>query len=104
MWLVKANTVIRINAPFGKINGPRTVNSGDCSLTDTAPWKPYTTKSDKIYEKEDVYDFVRVHNDVCGDVPSWIRHNIELSKGRDVVIHCDGKYAMVRRDQIEYLD
>ena len=104
MWLIKAGTTIRINAPHGKVNGPSTVISGSHSLTDTAPWKPHTTKEDRLYDKEEVIDAVRLHNDVCGDIPFWIRHNIELSRYRDVVIQRDGKYAMVRRDQIEYLD
>lgn len=106
MWMIKAGTSILIDAPFGKVGGPRSVPSSDgkSTLTDTASWKGYVTTEDRIYEKEDVYDVVRITNDVCGDVPHWIRHNIELSKGAEVIVHCKGKWARVKRANIEYMD
>lgn len=97
MWLVPAQTVIQVYAPFGKIGGPQTVGE----YTDSAPWKPYTTKEDKVYQKEQVWDYVTAHNN-RDDMPHWAYHNIvEHNK---VVICLNGYYAMCDREQIKYLD
>lgn len=105
MWLVKAGTTIRVCAPFGRVGGASTTLStdGKTSFTDTAPWKPYITKEDKLYDTEQVWDAVAVMNE-REDVPFWAKHNIELSNYTDVVIQCQGKYALVKRADIVYLD
>jgi hypothetical protein len=107
MWMIKAGTTILIDAPFGKIGGPRSVPSSDglSSVTDTAPWKAYVTPEDRFYEKEQVWDTVRVHNNQhTEDIPYWISHNIELLRGAEVIVQCKGKWARVKRSDIEYLD
>jgi hypothetical protein len=88
MFLVKAGTVIQIEAPKSQTHWH------------TSGWVPYTTKEDKLYDKEEVWDLVSVHND-CGDVPPWAERNILDGY---VVIKRAGKYAMVRPANIQYLD
>lgn len=116
MWMIKANTTILIDAPFGRVGGPRTVPSSDGthSLTDTAPWKAYITKEDRIYEKEQVYDYVRVHNgyNLGGEsIPAWIAQTVlgaESGHGGDgkryVVVSNKGQWAKVNISDIQYLD
>lgn len=106
MWLIKAGTTILINAPFGKVGASSSSQSSDGKWVyiDTAPWKGYTTSEDRIYEKEEVYDIVRVMNDAGDTVPNWIRHNLELAKGAEVIVTCKGKWARVKRSDIQYLD
>ena len=103
MWEIKAGTAILVCAPFGKVGGKATVVSNGFEYTDTQPWKPYTTKEDKIYDKEDVWDIVAVMNN-REDVPMWAKHNIELSNSTEVIVRCNGKYARVNRNDITYLD
>jgi hypothetical protein len=89
MFLVKAGTVIQVTAPK--------------SLThfNWGSWIPYTTKQDRIYDKEDVWDVVAVMQD-RGDIPPWAVHNIlELGK---VIIRAQGKHALVNPSDIQYLD
>ena len=87
MFEIKAGTVIQLNR-----------NPSDAHHF-TTMWFPYTTKEDKIYEKEEVYDFIRVNND---SVPFWI-HNCVMEHGK-VVIARAGKFALVNPADIEYLD
>lgn len=97
MWLIKAGTTISVYAPFGKLGGPSSADG----FIDTQPWKPYTTREDKIYDKHEVWDRVAVAND-RDDVPQWARKNI-VEFGY-VVIHRNGQYAQCRPEQIQYLD
>lgn len=89
MFLVKAGTVIQIQAPKSMTH----FNWGG--------WIPYTTKEAKLYDKEEVWDIVAVMQD-RGDVPPWAERNI--TEHNKVVIQRDGKYAMVRTNDIEFLD
>jgi len=101
MFRILAGTMILIQAPHGKFMGPQTVVSGHWSLTDTAPWKPYVTKEDKLYDKHEVWDAIGVHNE-RDDIPNWARHNIlEHNK---VILNVDGKYAMCNPVDIDFLD
>lgn len=89
MFLVKSGTVIQVQTPK--------------SMThfSWSGWMPYETKEDKIYDKEEVWDDITVHNGHV-DVPEWARrHIMEFNK---VVIRRSGKYALVHRLHIEYLD
>src|SRR5690554_5660299 len=96
MYSLKANTVIRVYAPFNKVNGP--ADSG--AYFDTAPWKLYTTKEDQYLEKHEVIDIVAVHNKRDDTNQTWIRENVldgwvvlkrENSKGEIV-------YALIKHD------
>lgn len=89
MFLVKEGTTILIQAP-------KSTNHFNWF-----PWRPYTTKQDKFYDKHEVWDSVTVYND-RGDVPEWARHNI-ITCGK-VVIQRDGKFALVNARDIEFLD
>ena len=89
MFLVKAGTVIQIEVPASEF------------FWHSTGWRPYTTKEDKLYDKEEVWDMVAVLND-RGDVPPWAERNI--TEHGYVVIKRDGKYAMVRPANIQYLD
>ena len=89
MFLVKAGTVIQIEAPKSMTH----FNWGG--------WIAYTTKEDKLYDKEEVWDVIAVMQD-RGDVPPWAERNI-LEHGKTVLKRA-GKYAMVPAKQIEYLD
>jgi hypothetical protein len=89
MFLVKAGTVIQVQAPKSTTHW------------NTVGWVPYTTKEDKLYDTHEVWDAVAVHND-REDVPMWARCNI--TDFGNVVIQRDGKFAMVKPAQIEYLD
>ena len=90
MFLVKAGTVIQVQAPTS-------VNHFNWG----GNWVPYETKEDKIYDKEEVWDKVAVYND-REDVPEWARRNItEFNK---VIIRRNGKHALVNYKDIEYLD
>lgn len=97
MFLVKAGTVIQIHAPFGKFGH----TNGAGGYFDTAPWKPYTTKKDKLYDKHEVWDAVAVYNE-REDVPEWARRNI-VEHGKTVIRH-RGHYALVPRNSIQFLD
>lgn len=89
MFLVKAGTVIQIEYPKSQ------------TRFTWCNWRPYTTKEDKLYDKEEVWDMVAVLND-HGDVPPWAERNI--TEHGYVVIKRAGKYAMVRPANIQYLD
>jgi hypothetical protein len=89
MFLVKAGTVIQIEVS----KELRSFNWGG--------WKPYMTKEDKIYDKDEVWDMVAVANE-RDDVPDWARRNI--TEHGYTVIKRAGKYAMVPAVKIEYLD
>ena len=89
MFLVKANTDITVQVP------------ADQRIWHVSGWMAYTTFEDRIYENEDVWDRVTVLNGNV-DVPEWARRNImDFDK---VVIHNNGRYAMVPTGQITYLD
>jgi len=90
MFLVKAGTVIQIQAP-----------KRSWTHFNWVSWIPYRTKEDKIYDKEEVWDMVGVHND-REDIPDWARRNI--TEHGYTVIRRNNKYAMVPRAQVEYLD
>lgn len=77
MWKIKAGSQIKVFAPFGRVGGKSTVIENGVQLTDTLPWKAYTTKEDRLYDKEQVWDRVAVHNQ-RSDVPAWVKHNLEL--------------------------
>lgn len=87
MFLVKAGTVIQVEAPKSKShhywNG----------------WIPYTTKEDRLYDKEDVWDIIAAQ--VRG-IPEWAVRNI--TEHHKVVIQAAGKYALVNPKDITYLD
>ncbi len=101
MFLVKAGTVIQIFAPFGKFGSKNTAVKDGFTLTDTAPWKPYTTKEDKLYDKHEVWDAVAVYNG-REDIPEWARRNI-VEHGKTVIRR--GKhFALVPRDAIKFLN
>ena len=89
MFLVKAGAVIQIEIPKSKTH------------FSWVNWKPYTTKEDKLYDKEEVWDRVAVHNG-RDDVPAWAERNI-TEHGYNVIKRA-GKYAMVRPADIQYLD
>ena len=93
MFLVKAGTVIQIEKPKAPARS---------SCWDTAPWRPYTTKVDQLYDKEEVWDAVNVYNDDAGEIPEWARRNIREHKY--TILMRDGKYAMVPAGKIEYID
>ena len=89
MFLVKAGTVIQIEAP-----------KTAASHFNWVGWRPYTTKEDKLYDTDEVWDVVAVMN--AREIPEWaIRNIVDFGK---VVIKRDGKYAMVKPSQIEFLD
>ena len=88
MFLIKAGTVIQVQVPK------------DRQWYHTSGWMAYTTKEDKIYEKEEVFDLIALKNG--RQMPTWIVHNIEHFNR--IVIQRDGKFAMVFPSQIEYLD
>ena len=89
MFLVKAGTVIQVEIP-----------KSTSTYFNWNQWRPYTTKEDKLYGKEEVWDAVAVFNE-RDDVPEWARRNI--SEHGYTVIKRDGKYAMVRPKEIEFL-
>ena len=88
MFLVKAGTVIQIQAP-------KTANHWN-----TVGWIPYTTKEDRLYDTDDVWDAVAVHNG-RDDIPMWAIRNI--TEHGNTVIRRAGKYAMVRPNAMEYI-
>ena len=90
MFLIKAGTVILIDKP---LKGP--------GIFDWAPWKAYTTKEDKIYSKEEVWDAVAVANE-RDDIPAWAMRNVK-EHGK-VVIQRAGKFAMAKASDVVYLD
>lgn len=89
MFLVNANTVIQVEVPKSK------------RYFYTVNWRPYTTKEDKIYEKHEVIDAIRLMND-HEHFPDWIRRNI-VEFGYVILVR-DGKYAMVNPQDAIYLD
>lgn len=90
MFLVKAGTVLQIEA-----------SKNEGVWFDWSTWRPYTTKEDKVYDKEEVWDSIAVYND-RGDIPEWAQRNItEFNK---VIVKRSGKYAMVNCKDIEFLD
>ena len=89
MFLVKAGTVIQIEYPKSQ------------TRFTWCNWRPYTTKEDKLYDKEEVWDKVAVLNE-RGDVPAWAERNI-MEHGYTVLMRA-GKLAMVPAGKIEFLD
>lgn len=90
MFLVKAGTVILVYKPITGLEA-----------FDWAPWKPYTTKEDRVYDKEAVWDAVAVANE-RDDIPAWAVRNVkEFGK---TVIQCNGKFALVKASDVAYLD
>jgi len=90
MFLIKAGTAIKIQAPKSMTH----FNWG-------SEWISYTTKEDKLYDKEEVWDAVGVHNG-REDIPAWAERNI--TEHGYTVIKRDDKYAMVPRSKMYYLD
>ena len=88
MFLVKAGTVIQVSPPKST------------SHFNTVGWVPYTTKEDRLYDKEDVWDRVALHNG--REVPMWAERNI--TEHNKVVIQSKGRYALVKPCDIEYMD
>ena len=102
MFKIKAGTKIQVFMPFGSIkNTKSTVVKDGVAYTDTAPWKGYTTKEDKIYDKHEVIDYVAYHNG-RGDIPEWAAFN--LTHFNKTIVVRNGKYAMLDPTDIEYLD
>ena len=95
MFLVKKGTQIKVFAPFGKIS------SKFDYAGDPFPWKPYVTKEDKLYDKEEVWDLIGAING-RDDIPQWALDNI-THFGKTVVVR-EGKFAQVNPKDIEYLD
>lgn len=94
MFLLKAGTEI-------KINNPKVDTTG-------VAWLSYTTKEDKIYEKDEVFDLVRLMNgdrqEMLTDhnpVPYWMRGIIFNG---NALLKRDGRYAIVKSNELEYLD
>lgn len=88
MFLVNAGTAIQIQAPKS--------NTHFC----WSSWIPYTTKEDKIYDKEEVWDIYTINNG--RDLPLWAHRTItEFNK---VIIQRNGKFALVNPKDIQYLD
>lgn len=89
MFLVKAGSVIQVEVP--KSQG---------EYFNWVTGRPYITKEDKIYDKEEVWDIYTINNG--RDLPLWAHRNItEFNK---VIIHRDGKFALVNPKDIQYLD
>ena len=111
MWKIKAGTTIQVFMPFGKVGkdwkdcqhyNPQT----QTHYHDTAPWKGYVTKEDKIYDKCNVWDAVAVMNN-RDDVPEWAKRTV-MEKHKYVIWETNSKgqivYAHVNPRDIEYLD
>lgn len=86
MFLVKANTVIQVPVATSSLSLVR--------------WRPYTTSEDKLYDKEQVWDAVAVHNG--RDIPAWAVQNI--TEHGNVVLRIGTKFAMCKPSQLESLD
>jgi hypothetical protein len=93
MFLVKAGTVIQIEKPKAPARS---------SCWDTAPWRPYRTTEDKLYDKHEVWDAVSVYNDDAGEIPEWARRNVR--EHGYTILKRAGKYAMVPSKQVTFLD
>jgi hypothetical protein len=89
MFLVKANTVIQIQVPKSETH------------FNWLPWRPYTTKEDKFYDKSEVWDMVAVYNG-REDVPEWAWRNI-TEHGVTVIVR-SGKYALVKNKDVVFVD
>lgn len=89
MFLVKADTTISVQRPAKD------------GWFYTTSWMPYQTKEDKIYDKHEVFDLIRVTN-AYETIPDWIRINV-LEHGM-IVLSRDGKYALVSPWNVTYLD
>lgn len=89
MFLVKADTTISVQRPAKD------------GWFYTTSWMPYQTKEDKIYDKHEVFDLIRVTNEY-ETIPDWIRINV-LEYGM-IVLSRDGKYALVSPWNVTYLD
>ena len=89
MFRVKAGTLIEINA----------LKTPDW---DWGPkWIPYVTTETKLYDTHEVINLVSVYNN-NEDVKPWMRRNVlEHNK---VVLMRDGRFALVKRTDIEFLD
>lgn len=87
MFRVKANTSIQVPVP------------PSVKWYRWGSWMPHTTKEDRFYDKHEVFDAVALQNG--REMPLWIAHNIRQGY---VVLERDGKYAMLRPNQIKFLD
>jgi len=88
MFLVKAGSVIQVQVP----------NSQE--YFHWSAWRPYTTKEDKIYDKEEVWDIYSINNG--RDLPLWA--HLHITEFNKVIIQRDGKFALVNPKDIQYLD
>lgn len=105
MFKLSAGTQIQVFAPFGEAGAILSAHTqGDISYVDTAPWKPYTTKEDKLYDKEQVWDAVALHNP-HRNIPTWARFNIE--KGYSILKEVKNSkvfFALVNPLDLQYLN
>lgn len=99
MFELKAGTVIQIYAPFNVPNGANGKTENGMYFFDHAPWKAHTAKNTTLYDKEDVYDAVALHNG--REMPMWIERNVRLGK---TVLRNGKYYAMVNPRDLAYLD
>jgi hypothetical protein len=101
MFLIKAGTKIKVNAPNGVLYSKLPENQKQSALDNLASWKPYTTQKDKLYDNDQVWDAVAVFNK-RDDVPVWaVKNIIEFAC---VIVNCEGNYAMVDMTKMEYID
>lgn len=110
MFRLPAATPILVYAPFGTVSStakpaPAHAVEGSTWFYDTAPWRSFATKADRIYDKHEVFDFVALHNRP-ETVPLWM-HNM-IRAGEAIIQRNNGKshsvFARVRREFLEYLD
>jgi hypothetical protein len=88
MFLVKAGTSIQVQSKKSETH------------FNWVGWVPYVTKEDRLYESEDVWDAVALHNG--REFPAWAARNI--TEHGQVIIQAAGRFAMVKRTNIIYMD
>lgn len=110
MFLLPKATPILVYAPFGTVStskkpAPAYSIEGSACFYDTAPWRGFTTHADRIYDKEEVFDFVALHNRP-ETVPLWM-HNM-IRAGEAIIQRANSKqhavFARVKREFLQYLD
>lgn len=89
MFLVRAGTCIQVEVADTLLN-----------QYNWSGWRPYTTKEDKFYDNEEVWDLTALENG--RQVPMWAERNIR--KHGKIVIQRAGKFAIVNPADIQYLD
>ena len=106
MFMVKSGAVLGIFAPFGRVSSESNrAQTEDAFLVDTTPWKNYTTKENKFYDKEQVWDLFTVNNGQI-EVPAWAEHNIR-EFGVSIISSANKSgetcFAMVKNSDIQYV-